>query len=55
MGNWIELEAAAMEIDRYLEVLAVTKSISHLLDRLNLGIEPLADSIGDPVPSSQKN
>jgi hypothetical protein len=45
MGNWIKLKATAMEIDDHLEMLAVTKSISLLLDLLNLGVEPYTDAI----------
>jgi hypothetical protein len=55
MGNWIKLKATAMEIDGHLEMLAVTKSISLLLDLLNLIVEPYTDSVADPVSKIVKN
>ena len=39
-----------MEVDRGLEVLAIAEPVGALLDRLDLGVEPLTHRIGDPMP-----
>jgi len=49
------MQAAAMEIERRLEMLSLTKSIGLLLDRLDLGIEPLTDGVGDLVTKIVQN
>ena len=38
-----------MEVDGRLEVLQVAEAVGHLLDRLDLGVEPLADGVRDAM------
>jgi len=45
----IEVEAAAVEVDRRLEVLDVAITAGALLDGLDGGVEPFADSVRDSM------
>src|SRR5260370_31703931 len=48
-GARIEIESAAMDVDRRLEVLDVPISAGALLDGLDGGVDALADGVGDAV------
>jgi hypothetical protein len=39
---WVQIESAAVEVDRRLEVLDVAEAASNTLDLLDLAIDPLA-------------
>ncbi len=43
----VEVQPAAMKIDRNLEAFLVPKSVGPFLDRLDLGVQPFARGIGD--------
>ena len=47
MGRRVELEPTAVEVDGGFEVLLVPKAVRAFLDRLDLGVKPLTDGIGD--------
>src|SRR5262245_26341505 len=49
VGDRVKVETAAVEVDRGLEVLPVAIAIGALLDRLDLGVQPLTDSVGNPM------
>src|SRR6266852_5977054 len=49
VGHRVEIEAAAVEVDGGLEVLAIAEPVGALLDRLDLGVEAFAHGVGDPV------
>ncbi len=44
---WVQIEPAAVEVDRRLEILDVAEAAGHALDLLNLTVEPLAHRVGD--------
>src|SRR6266849_2767306 len=49
VGDRVELEAPAVEVDRRLEVLRVPEAVGHLLDGLNLRVEAFTDGVGYPM------
>jgi hypothetical protein len=49
VGSRVEIEASTVEEDRGLEVLAVAEAIGHLLDPLNLRVQPLAGCVRHSV------
>src|SRR4051812_13547879 len=49
MGRRVEVETAAVEVDRELEVMLIPKAVGALLDGLDLRVEPLGDGVGHPV------
>ena len=44
---WVQVEPSAVEIDRRLEMLDIAEAVGHVLDLLDLAVEPLAHRIGD--------
>ena len=42
---WVQIEPAAVEVDRRLEVLGIPEATRHALDLLNLAVEPLTHRI----------
>src|SRR5439155_13254513 len=46
---WVQVEAAAMEVDRGLEVLAVAEAAGSVPDPLDLRVQALGGGVGDPV------
>src|SRR6266446_6754504 len=47
---WVEVQAAAVEVDGGLEVLPVPVAAGRVPDPLDLGIQALGGRVGDPVP-----
>ncbi len=43
---WVQVEPSAVEIDRRLEMLDVAEAVGHVLDLLDLAVEPLAHRVG---------
>src|SRR5206468_2857611 len=46
---WVKVEAAAVEVDRGLEVLPVAEAAGGVPDPLDLRIQALGGRVGDPV------
>src|SRR5206468_11749583 len=46
---WVEVEAAAVEVDRRLEVLPVAEAAGGVTDPLDLRVQALGRRVGDPV------
>src|SRR5436190_23401600 len=46
---WVEVKAAAVEVDRRLEVLRVAEAAGGVADPLDLRVQALGRRVGDPV------
>lgn len=46
---WVKIESAAVEQDGFFEILEVSKAACSSLDRHDLSIDPIGDSIRDPI------
>src|SRR5205814_5042829 len=46
---WVEVEAAAVEVDRRLEVLPVAEAAGGVPDPLDRRVQPFGRRVGDPV------
>src|SRR5438046_7475345 len=46
---WVEVEAAAVEVDRRLEVLPVAEAAGGVPDPLDLRVQAFGRRVGDPV------
>ena len=44
---WVQIESAAVKVDRRLEVLGIAEAAGQALDLLNLAVKPLAHRVGD--------
>jgi hypothetical protein len=43
---WVQIEPSAVEVDRCFEILDFAEATGHVLDLLDLAVEPLAHGVG---------
>lgn len=49
MGTGVEVQTATVEVDGLLEMLAIAKATGHTFEFLYLGIEALAEGVGETM------